>query len=366
MTNALNIVVLFSLILLLSFAALWAFTQKGESDDLSVSENGAFQDEAFEQAKQDLLNMDTSKIAALPSGLAYTPGEKPASTDEHMKADGPLDADWFDNLQKARADKTPISEILFKSCKHAALNGDVRAQAELSLMLYEGEGTAINPPEAFEWLSKSAQADPFEVNLTYKRGRSLEMPGAYFGLFIMWWVGVGVPADEELSSKYLRLAADSGYAAAQHEVGSNHLFGFYGFERDKKQAETWFLKAIENGSRKSFGPLSRIYKDRGNHKAAFKYLELTIHSDGYSLYYGDLANMYLNGLGTQVDKIQALKWYCVAAVQTEYFDNDLLSLKDTMSQKDISEAASLTENWLLKNELLLPRFTRRHERPTCL
>jgi len=277
-----------------------------------------------------------------------------------------INNDWFARLCDARVKKEIVNQPIFNDCKISAEAGDVKAQAELSLMLYCGDGVEMNLPEAFKWLEAAATQDAMQLNMTFKRGRENGLPGAYFGLFVMWWMGVGVPQSEEMSNKNLKLAAKHGYAPAMHEIGSRHHIGLYGFEYSDKEAKKWFLKAIKHGSKSSDGALSDIYLSSNNFEKAFYYLTRAVHHDGYSVHYSDLAKMYLEGRGTNQDIIQALKWYYVAAVQTDYYNEDIVKVMELMEKSEIEKSIDEAKSWLIENENNLPRFMREFDSPTFL
>lgn len=274
--------------------------------------------------------------------------------------------DWFARLCDARLKKKIVDHSIFNDCESFAKVGDVKAQAELSLMLYCGDGADMNLPEAFKWLEAAAEQDAIQVNMTFKRGREYNLPGAYFGLFVMWWMGVGVPQSDEMSNKNLKLAAKAGYAAAMHEIGSRHHIGLYGFEYSDIEAKKWFLKAVEHGSKSSYGNLSDIYSGNQNFERAFHYLTLAAHNDGYSVHYSDLAKMHHNGRGTTQNDMKALIWYYVAAVQTDYYNEDIVELVNSMEKAEVEQGIVEAERWLIENEKNLPNFVREFDRPTFL
>ena len=277
-----------------------------------------------------------------------------------------INNDWFARLCDARVKKKTANESIFNDCKIAAEAGDVKAQAELSLMLYCGHGTEINLPDAYKWLEVAAVEDVFQVNMTFKQGREYGLAGAYFGLFVMWSTGTGVPQSDEMSIKNLKLAAKCGYAAAMHEIGSRHHIGLYGFEYSDKKAEKWFLKAIKHGSKSSYGALSNISASKGNFEKAFYYLNQAVHSDGYSVHCSDLAKMHLEGRGTKQNMTEALKWYYVAAVQTDFYNEDILKVMESMEKAKIEESIDEAKSWLNENENNLPHFVREFNCPTFL
>ena len=276
-----------------------------------------------------------------------------------------VQGDWFAQLMDARTRKIEVSREIYDACREAALKDDAKAQAELSLMNFGGEGLENDSHEAMYWF-KAAATDVFELNMTYNRGREFDMPAAYYGLFVMWWLGIGVPVDEEMSNKNLRLAAEKGCPPAMAEMGARYQLGLYSFDRDAEKAENWFLRAIEHGHLQSYGPLSSIVLRREEYDLAFKYLERAAHHDGYCAIYGDLANLLVTGQGTKIDHVEALKWYYVAGLRTEKYDSIAADLLASMTQGEIAEGIERATTWLTKNKGKVPRLILDFDRPKFL
>ena len=298
-------------------------------------------------------------------GHFFSKNKKPKISDRPNEESLPEES-WLAGLMESRVTKVPISEKIFEGCKQAAEQGDPKAQAELSLLLYGRYVTGRNLIKAFKWLEKAADNDPIQLNMTYKRGREFDLPEAYFGLFVMWQLGIGVPKSEKMENKNLLLAAEKGYGPAMHKVGQRYNIGLYGFDLDDELAENWFLKSIDAGYTMSCGPLSAIYAKRNELESAFHFLERAVHVDGFSSYFAKLAFMLIEGRGTHTDKIEAFKWYYMAALQTDYYNKDILALMEEMTEQEIANGIEKAEFWIEEHESRLVRFIRTTQRPSFL
>jgi len=132
---------------------------------------------------------------------------------------------------------------LFRQVSELAEKGNARAQYNLGMMLNNGIGTAKNPSLALQWFEKSAQAgDPLAA---YKAG-------CYYGGQFKDTVAV----DSEKSLQYKLVAAEAGYALAQHDVANA-----YSQRNQFSNAIKWWESAAKQGYPMSLYNLSVTYKD---------------------------------------------------------------------------------------------------------
>lgn len=130
---------------------------------------------------------------------------------------------------------------LFKAMVALANKGHGEAQYHVGMMHNNGIGTPKNPRQAFEWFQKAtASNDPLGA---YKLGCY------YAGQF----AGV-VKVDQGEALKYKLIAAEAGYALAQHDVG-----GMYARQGNSDEALRWWRMAGDQGYPDALFMLSRVY-----------------------------------------------------------------------------------------------------------
>jgi TPR repeat protein len=109
----------------------------------------------------------------------------------------------------------------------------------------------------------------------------------------MYVKGLGVPQDDAMAMRWLRLAAEKGLPDAQNEIGVLLRQG-HGIERNEAEAVKWF----------------RVAADRGGLVAA----------------QNNLADSYVLGLGVTQDFAEAFKWYRIAADQSSAYAENVLGV----------------------------------------
>ncbi len=82
---------------------------------------------------------------------------------------------------------------------------------------------------------------------------------AQFRPAIMWQNGLGVVMNEKQTAKFMRLAADQGFALAQHGLGFMYLYGEC-LNKDPQQARLWLDKGAKQGLEGSMACLATIYE----------------------------------------------------------------------------------------------------------
>lgn len=123
-----------------------------------------------------------------------------------------------------------------------AERGNASAQYYLGMMFNNGIGTSRDPVVAFQWFKKAASIN--EPLAAYKAG-------CYF---VGQFPGV-VPVDYNKALAYKLIAAQAGYALAQHDVAVMYLKKGQGSEAIK-----WWKLAAEQGFFMSLFSLSDVYR----------------------------------------------------------------------------------------------------------
>lgn len=129
----------------------------------------------------------------------------------------------------------------FKAMVALANKGNAEAQYHVGMMHNNGIGTRQDPKQAFEWFQKAtAASDPLGA---YKLGCY------YAGQF----AGV-VPPDSNEALKYKLIAAEAGYALAQHDVAIH-----YDRQGNPAEALKWWKAAGDQGYPGALFSLSMAY-----------------------------------------------------------------------------------------------------------
>ena len=131
---------------------------------------------------------------------------------------------------------------------------------------------------------------------------------AQFRLGYLYQLGEGVSVDDAEAARWLRLAAEQGHADAQHGLGLLYATGS-GVPLDRVAVERWYRAAAEQGHTLSLMGLGNRYKSR--------------------------------------DKVEALKWYTIAAVlgDDQAKPHRAIMLSKTTDEEE-AEADRRVEAWL--------------------
>jgi localization factor PodJL len=174
------------------------------------------------------------------------------------------------------------------SLRVAAANGDPSAEFEVAARLAEGRGTGQDYAEALRWYQRSAA---------------------------------------------------KGFAQAQYRVGTLYERGL-GVAKDLERAKIWYQRAAEGGNVKSMHNLAVLTAGgaRPNYAAALPwFLKAAEHGLPDSQY--NLGVLVENGLGIEADRVEAYKWYALAAKSG---DGEAIERRDalisTLSAEELTSA----------------------------
>lgn len=127
----------------------------------------------------------------------------------------------------------------------------------------------------------------------------------------------GKPKDEHESMKWLRKAAEQGYAKAQTFLALSYLSGKI-IEKDETEGIKWCRKAAEQGDVDALVVLGNIYTNgkvvEKDYTEAVKWYRKAAEQ-GDAEAQENLGICYLEGLGVDKDYPEAVKWYRKAAEQ---------------------------------------------------
>ncbi len=203
----------------------------------------------------------------------------------------------------------------FAGYKKLAEQGNARAQLNLGLMYYMGQGVPKDERQAAAWFHKAAeQGDDY----------------AQYNLGVMYDNGRGVPKDDQQAVVWYRKAAEQGHAGAQYNLGVMYTLG-QGVPKDDQQAVAWYRKAAEQGFASAQFNLGVIYDNgqgvpKDQQQAVAWYRKAA--EQGFASAQFNLGLMYANGQGVPKDEQSAYFWWLLASAQ---------GFQDAVKNRDIVE-----------------------------
>ena len=200
--------------------------------------------------------------------------------------------------------------------KSNAEKGDVQAQLKLGMAHYYGEGVSKDFGEASKWLRK----------VEAESGNST----VQFFLFSCY-VNNSAQKDVNEGIKWLYKSAENGYIVAQLFLGNAYAQSLFGTKMGD-------LKAFERlGFRQDYSQAFKWYKRAAN--------------QGDSKSQSFLGACYLDGLGVPKNRIEAYKWFNLAAAQNSPGANHLRdSLGRSMTSQEIAKAEQLSAAFVARKE----------------
>lgn len=176
---------------------------------------------------------------------------------------------------------------------------DVFAQTNAAWGYREGYGTAVDHVEAVKWVRKAAEQG---------------FARAQYDLGWMYQYGRGVERSDEKAAGWFLKAAEQGLARAQRNLGFMYEYG-RGVERSYEKAVEWVQKAAEQG----LADVQNVMYKNGRGveqyyvKTAGWYLKAA--EQGYAEAQCNLGYMYANGTGVEQSYVKAAEWFLKAAEQ---------------------------------------------------
>ncbi|MGK0544193.1 tetratricopeptide repeat protein [Halomonas cupida] len=184
---------------------------------------------------------------------------------------------------------------------------------------------------------------------------------AGYDLFELYTGSPIVDRNLDVAKEYLVASAELGYIVSQQTLGlalSGRSIKIK-MEVDYALARGWYLLAAQQGDVLSAVNLAGLYRkglggelDEGK---AFSWLIKAEHMP-----YGDpsyafdgLALYYENGIGTDVDLVQAYKYYDLLSPAG---DDDKARLAGQMTPEQIHEAISLSRQWQEEHNIFVPSY----------
>ena len=135
---------------------------------------------------------------------------------------------------------------------------------------------------------------------------------AMYDLGDAYYDGEGVEKNLPLAIKWITKAADSGYIKAQALLGAAYLNGAEGLEQNYALSEKYLLTAAEKDNVEAQSFLSLLYIGIEDFDKAMVWARKAAQMEHPQAFFM-LGRIFNEGLGVEVDHIEALKWYEKAA-----------------------------------------------------
>ncbi|QEM81533.2 tetratricopeptide repeat protein [Halomonas binhaiensis] len=193
---------------------------------------------------------------------------------------------------------------------------------------------------------------------------SNEVADSGYTLARIYYNGAGVEKDNQTALEYLQKSAEMGFLISQQALGKAYL-GEDEWEglvsQDIPRGICWLEKAGNAGDLESSITLAYLYWQgelvEEDDEAALQWM-----LKGFSSKYGvsdsgdagaRLAEFYEKGIGTEIDLVQAYKYYDLQG--TAGLD-DKARLAEEMTQDQIDEAIRLSREWQEKHNTFVPSY----------
>ena len=192
----------------------------------------------------------------------------------------------YDGINNERAAELSIT---------AARDGIPEAQLYAGLAYMDGVSVPQDFAEAARYLSLAANQGDQEARTA---------------LAYLYENGLGVAKDEAKAYSMYRTAARGGCVNAMFHAGVCLEFGV-GTKMDLDKAREWYLEGFKGGDAFAMERLGHLTLEE-DPKEAFEWF-LKAALEGVATAMGTVGFCYLNGVGTDTDRTEAVKWLRMAA-----------------------------------------------------
>lgn len=188
---------------------------------------------------------------------------------------------------------------------------------------------------------------------------SREIFDIYFDLSYMYFNGVGFERDVDKAIYYLRKGAELGDVRSQVTLGDFYSRENQYFESvDYSQAFYWYNLAAKRGAELGMNKMYYYYKGKGvekDYKEAFAWAKKieNVHPSDISSYSYKLSKCYEYGIGTQKNRMLAVKYYILLGSAGS---DDVARLRAKMSEEEFREAVRLANEWQAEHHIRVPRY----------
>lgn len=185
----------------------------------------------------------------------------------------------------------------------AAEQGVPEAQFQYALMLLDGRFTRKDPQAAYALMQAAAEAGNRLAQFNFAQLLVQREPGS---------------AGMTKAVAYYQRAADAGLADAQYAMSQIYANGVGGKQRDEAEARRWLLAAArQNFDTAQLDLGTWLVEGRGGGrdlKAGFGWMRRAAGSGNVAAQ-NRLAKLYMAGIGTDPNEIDAAAWYFLARRQ---------------------------------------------------
>lgn len=192
--------------------------------------------------------------------------------------------------------------------------------------------------------------DRHEAFLMLKSAWDHGIADAGYALFTIYYYGLGVEKNYETAREYLAKSAEMGYSLSQRSLG--HVYYGHKYSEiaktDYEKALHWYKCAADQGDKVSALAIAEIYYlGKGVEKddrQAFKWLlrSSKLEYGSPTASFVSLAKFYEEGIGTDVDLVQAYKYY---DLQGSAGAEGKQRLSKQMTKEQIEEARRQSLEW---------------------
>ena len=185
------------------------------------------QDAIVEVTKQKGIDIELAKQVEVESKQKSSKTKNVKPSNSKVKTRPSFIKELFPNLESDNEEKESAAYL---ERMNLATQGNLTAQYELALMYQLGEGIKKDTEKSIEWYEKCAKQGHIksQVNL----GRIL--------------CAISVYSNHVKAMTWFKKAAEQGNVDAYYYLGEMYQHG-HGEKKDLKQAENYYIKAIENG-----------------------------------------------------------------------------------------------------------------------
>ncbi len=188
------------------------------------------------------------------------------------------------------------------------------------------------------------------ANDALKSAVSAGDPAAVFEIGRRYSEGAGTAKNLEKASDWYERSAQLGYAPAQYIIGNFNEKGI-GVEKNMARAVSWYELAAESGNVVAMHNLGVIYAtpgtvaDEPDMENAFRWFnEAADHGVRDSQV--NMGIFHTRGIGTNVDLVEAYKWFAVASASGDVDAKSKLTvIKEALRPEQLAEAKALVESW---------------------
>lgn len=185
-----------------------------------------------------------------------------------------------------------------------------------------------------------AQADLSRAQRLFREASDAGIPEGKRGLAFMLMNGVGSPKDPTSANRLFMEAAEAGDGYSAYNLAVNYYNGV-GVHRNAREFLRWLQRAANDGIPEACAllgdTLSAQHKDQ---EALECYVRAA--SSGHAPAMFVAGGMYRDGVGTEPDRVQAVRWFLTMLDRVNGDGvHEALQLAPSMSADEIREAGRL-------------------------